>query len=203
MLTNVLPLSNETSCNSDLLVWGIKMSVVRAPLHMVHLCLPLVTGHVKIAVLPRFPISGVSFILGDDLARGNVIPLPEVVDVPVPVACLCPALPVPNVFPECEITHAQARKKVEDEDLFESFMATLDESELLCSVLSASENEKVLTCSKVTDLFPADTELCLNVTREMLITAQKNDPSVSLFVLCYHYWGKPTTCCVFFLTMVF
>ncbi len=80
---------------------------------------------------------------------------------------------MPNVFPECAITHAQARKKVEAEDLFESFMATLDESELPCSVLPASENEKVLTCSKVT-------ELCLNVTTEMLITAQKNDPSVSL-----------------------
>lgn len=64
MLTNVLPLSNETSCNANLLVWGVKMSVVRAPLHMMQLYSPLVTGPVKIAMLSRFLISGVSFILG-------------------------------------------------------------------------------------------------------------------------------------------
>ena len=45
---------------------------------MIQLHLPLMSGHVKAAVLPRFPISGISFILGDDLAGGNVFPLPEV-----------------------------------------------------------------------------------------------------------------------------
>ncbi len=89
------------------------------------------------------------------------------------------ALPVPNVFPVCAIMHAQAHQRGEAEYLSESFMARLDESELPCSVPSASENEKVLTCSNMTDLFPADTELCLDVTREMLITAQKNDPSLA------------------------
>lgn len=64
MITNVMPLSDETLCNSDLLVWGIKMSVLRAPLHNVHLCLPLVTGPAKVAVLPRFPISAVSCYFG-------------------------------------------------------------------------------------------------------------------------------------------
>lgn len=64
MLNDVLPLSAPTACNSDLLVWGIKMSVLQAPLHMVHLHSPLVTGCVKVAMIPRFPISGVSFIRG-------------------------------------------------------------------------------------------------------------------------------------------
>lgn len=91
MLASVLPLSNETSCFSDLLVWGIKMSELNAPLHMVHLYSPLVTGHVKVAVLPRFPISGVTFILGNDLAGGNVFPLPEVIRDPISFASArCP-----------------------------------------------------------------------------------------------------------------
>ncbi|KAG7471602.1 hypothetical protein JOB18_022732 [Solea senegalensis] len=62
MLTSVLPLSNKTSCFSDLLVWGIKMSELNAPLHMIHLHSPLVSGHVKVAVLPRFPIDRWHFV---------------------------------------------------------------------------------------------------------------------------------------------
>ena len=42
-------------------MWGIKMSALNAPLHMIHLHSPLVSGHVKVAVLPRFPIDLVYF----------------------------------------------------------------------------------------------------------------------------------------------
>ena len=61
LLASVLPLSNDTSCSSDLLVWGIKISALNAPLHMIHLHSPLVSRHVKVAVLPRFPIDLVYF----------------------------------------------------------------------------------------------------------------------------------------------
>ena len=63
MLASVLPLSNETLCSSDLIVWGIKTSEFNAPLHMIHLHSALVSGQVKVAVLPLFPFSGISFIL--------------------------------------------------------------------------------------------------------------------------------------------
>ena len=43
LLASVLPLSNDTSYFSDLLVWGIKMSALNAPLHMIHLHSPLVS----------------------------------------------------------------------------------------------------------------------------------------------------------------
>lgn len=184
MLANVLPLSNETSCSSDLLVWGIKMSELHAPLHMIHLHSALVSGQVKVAVLPQFPISGVSFILGNDLAGGKVFPLPEVVSDPISSvsACCSPfassAVSVPNLFPVCAITRAQARKLGENVDLSESFMATLVEGEPSCSV-SSDECENVLKCINEFDLFPADTDLSLNVTREMLTKAQMSDPSLT------------------------
>lgn len=104
IMANVFPLSDKTSCFSDLLVWGIKMSEINALFHMVHLFSPLVSGHVKVAVLPRFPISCVTFVLGNDLAGGNVFPLPEVVNDPISLApACCPIsvsseLSVPNVF---------------------------------------------------------------------------------------------------------
>ncbi|XP_035851648.1 uncharacterized protein LOC118493913 [Sander lucioperca] len=186
MLASVLPLSNETSCSSDLIVWGIKMSELNAPLHMIHLHSALVSGQVKVAVLPQFPISGISFILGNDLAGGKVFPLPEVVNDPISVASVCcPAsvsstVSVPNLFPVCAIMRAQARKVGVVVDLSESFMATLGEGEPSFPVSPVTECEKVSKCVNEFDLFPADTDLSLNVTREMLIDAQINDPSLTL-----------------------
>ncbi|KAK0136914.1 hypothetical protein N1851_026936 [Merluccius polli] len=203
MLSSVLPLSNETSCFSDLLVWGIKMSELNAPLHMIHLHSPRVSGRVKVAVLPRFPISGISFILGNDLAGGNVFPLPEVVTYPISVAsACCPAsdsadVSVPNVFPVCAITRAQARKLGETVDLSESFMATLDEGKPSVSVSPTTECD-VVKCVIEPDCFPADADLSLNVTREMLISAQRNDPSLTLCLSSVVAAEEDSQLCVFF-----
>ena len=137
----------------------------------------------KVAVLPRFPISGISFILGNDLARGNVFPLPEVITDPSSVASAdCPtsvssAVSMPNLFPVCAVTRAQARKMG---DLCESFMATLGEGEPSFSVSPATECKKLSKCVDESELFPADTDLSLNLTREMLIDAQKKDLSLTL-----------------------
>ena len=184
ILASVLPLSSNTSCGSDLLVWGIKMCELNAPLHMVHLQSPLVSGHVKVAVLPRFPISGISFILGNDLAGGNVFPLPEVITDPSSVASAgCPtsvSSAVPKLFPVCAVTRAQARKLGDSVDLCESFMATLGEGEPSFSVSPATECDKVATCVNESELFLADPDLSLNVRREMLINAQEKDLSLTV-----------------------
>ncbi|CAJ1076939.1 uncharacterized protein LOC118558122 [Xyrichtys novacula] len=204
ILSSVLPLSNETSCFSDLLVWGIKMSELNAPLHMIHLHSPLASGRVKVAVLPRFPISGISFILGNDLAGGNVFPLPEVVNDPISVASACcptsvsSAVSVPNVFPVCAVTRAQARKWGKAGDLCNSFMATLDEGEPSFSVSPAIECENVSKCVSEPDVFPADADLSLNVTREMLINAQRNDPSLNLCLSSVVAAEDDSQTCVFF-----
>ncbi len=179
MLESVLPLSSKTSCNSDLLVWGIKMSVAKAPLHIVHLCSPLVTGCVKVAVRSSFPIRGVSFILGNDLAGGNVFPPPEVVNVPVPMpVAQSSACSGSKVFPACAITRAQARKMGEFCELSDSFMTTLDECVSPCSASPTVKNVKM--SESVSDIGKCiDSTLSLNVTRDALVTAQKNDPSLT------------------------
>lgn len=107
---SVLPLSEETSCCSDLLVWGIKTSVLRVPLHMV--CLRCGTRCVKVAVCLQLPISSVSFILGNDLAGGQVFPSPEVVHNPSAslLASNLDASVLPNVLPACAITCTEACK---------------------------------------------------------------------------------------------
>lgn len=156
---------------------------------MVHLFSPLVTGHVKVAILPRFPISGFTFILGNDLAGGNVFPLPEVITDPISSASACclnseTSEALSSVFPLCAITRAQAQKMSETVNISDSFLTTLVEGDLSCSVPPNTENKNV-KCANETAISPADSELCLNVTKEMLITAQKSDPvSNCVFFLC-------------------
>lgn len=94
ILNHPLPFSSQFYCGSDTLVWRVKMSAVHAPLHFVQVTSKLASGKFKIAVRPRLPITGVDFILGNDLARGKVFPLPEVVNNPVSAASdCCPCVP--------------------------------------------------------------------------------------------------------------
>ncbi|XP_054860848.1 uncharacterized protein LOC129347475 [Amphiprion ocellaris] len=169
MLSDVLPLSNETSCGSDVLVWGIGMTVLRAPLHVVYLKSPLVTGPVKVAVCSR-------------LILGNVFPHPVVTDVPVPASSSAtPAdLSEPHLFPVCAVTRAQARKLGDIVNLSESFMTTLDENEKSDVTDKIVKTENKSNCKNDTSLFPSDAELTVNVNRDMLITAQKHDPSLAV-----------------------
>uniref|UniRef100_A0A8C5DT92 Gypsy retrotransposon integrase-like protein 1 n=1 Tax=Gouania willdenowi TaxID=441366 RepID=A0A8C5DT92_GOUWI len=181
MLRDVLPLSDETSCDADVLMWGIGMTVMRVPLHMVHLQSPLVSGPVKVAVCPRLPVSGVSFILGNDLAGGNVFPSPVVADDPIPVSSMAaPADPsVPSLFPVCAVTRAQARKLGDVVDLSDSFMTTVDENVKSNIFENIVKSENEIKSKNELCLFPSDAELTLNVTREMLITAQRNDKTLT------------------------
>ncbi|KAF7657929.1 hypothetical protein LDENG_00020290 [Lucifuga dentata] len=68
----VLPFFDNTYCGSDVLVWGIKMSVLRVPLHLDQLFSPFMSSSVRVGVRSRLPVPGVDFILGNDMAGGTV-----------------------------------------------------------------------------------------------------------------------------------
>lgn len=82
ILEGVLPITSESSCPSSAIVWGVEMGFKLTPPHYVHLRSPLVSGLFKVAVLPARPITGVHFILGNDIAGDKVVPAPEVLDRP-------------------------------------------------------------------------------------------------------------------------
>lgn len=52
----ILPFSDKLCCQSSVIVQGIEMGFVSAPLHKVHVQSSLVNGVVKIAVRPTLPI---------------------------------------------------------------------------------------------------------------------------------------------------
>ena len=71
---NILPLSDATLTGIHVLIQGVKLGILRFPLHRIHLKSDLVSGTVVVGVRPTLPIPGVSLILGNDLAREKVIP---------------------------------------------------------------------------------------------------------------------------------
>lgn len=118
VLADVLSLSSDSYCGSSVFVRGIEMGVVKVPLHRVYLECALVTGYVKVGVRPSLPVSGITFILGNDLAGGKVMPMLEVTDTPK-MSLVSDELSrvYPDMFPACVFTRAQSRKVVDDVDL--------------------------------------------------------------------------------------
>ena len=65
ILTQILPFSPNSFCGSDALLWGVKMSVLQAPLHTIFLRSPLVSSLVKIGTHSCLPVCRVVLILGN------------------------------------------------------------------------------------------------------------------------------------------
>lgn len=84
ILASVLPLKAQPACDVGTVVRGIGMSCVPAPLHSIHVQSKMVSGFFPVAVRSHFPVDGVHFILGNDIAGRKVFPDPEVVDTLIP-----------------------------------------------------------------------------------------------------------------------
>ncbi|KAG1952330.1 gag-pol fusion protein [Pimephales promelas] len=175
MVEDTLPLSEQSFCGSSILVQGIEMGFVKAPLHRVHLKSDLVTGFVSVGVRPSLPIKGVSFILGNDLAGGKVMPVLEVMDQPNFVSCDELSVSYPDTFPACVLTRAQAKRVHDVVDLSESFMVPVSAENVL-----PSENTSFSRGHLNADILRLDNStLSVPMSRERIIVAQKEDESLA------------------------
>ena len=73
MLKDVLPLSEQSFTGSNVLIQGVKSEVISIPLHIVNLHAELVLGPVMVGGMTSLPVEGISLILGNDLARNQVM----------------------------------------------------------------------------------------------------------------------------------
>ena len=176
LLSDVLPLSKDSSCWASILVQGFEMGYVSAPLHHVHVRSKLVSGVFVVAARPSFPIKGIDFIMGNDIAGGKVRPVPEVIDVPESkvdeLVEICP-----NVFSSSVLTRAQSRRMQEGLDLGNTMLASIlagDEEDTV-NPKEAPVVEKA-TRKEDTSMMAA---LKLPLTREALVLAQKSDNSLA------------------------
>ncbi|KAG7476096.1 hypothetical protein JOB18_045213 [Solea senegalensis] len=112
LLEGVLPMSEESKTSTSVLVCGFEMGSAVVPLHRIELKSNVVNGSIAVGICKSLPIPDVTFILGNDIGRGNVWKndgevLPHVA-VPVkPLFHQC-TQQHPDVFPACAVTRAMA-----------------------------------------------------------------------------------------------
>ena len=105
----ILPLSEQTSTGTSMLIQGVELGVISVPLHRVYLRSELVSGPVIVGIRPTLPIQGISLILGNDLAGGKVTPEPQVINNTTELLNLAPVKDGPTeTFPACVVTRAAA-----------------------------------------------------------------------------------------------
>ncbi len=155
------------------------MQVVPVPLHRVHLDCTLVSGFVRVGVRSSLPVKGVTVILGNDLAGGKVLPVPEVTD--VPSVCLDSndvAHFHPEVFSTCAVTLAQSAKAMEQIELADSFVGhVLAEDE---NIFETKRNDiRGSNVKSSAGLLESFHSLDLPISRFQIIAAQKDDSSLT------------------------
>ncbi|XP_073732325.1 uncharacterized protein [Misgurnus anguillicaudatus] len=203
ILQNVLPFSNGTSLNCNELVQGFGMKFVNLPVHSVQLNSDLVSGPVAVAICAAFPIKGVDFLLGNDLAGGKILVNPEVTTVPrvseVPDEF---QKKYPTVFPVCAVTRAMAQVNAQENDgLEDSFMMNPDIDIKLSPESGAIEHHPSIAHDPLTTVYdPTDSQESAthksvhvvllpkkpiesagveNMSREKLISEQRGDQSLT------------------------
>ena len=178
ILSAILQLSDQSACNSSAIVRGIEMGFVPAPLHKVHVKSGLVTVFFPVAVRPGFPVDGVDFIMGNDIAGGRVYPVLEVVNTPVPEN-VCEELVKnhPDVFPVCAVTRAQVLKKDQSLELGDSVLGEALAEDVWPS--SGELGELTEKCVQEKLVISEFTDVPLPLTRQALISAQQSDSSLA------------------------
>ncbi|KAL5020695.1 hypothetical protein ScPMuIL_002223, partial [Solemya velum] len=190
ILDGVVPLSEETSSGSSVLLQGVELGFVNVPLHCVYLKSDLVTGPVTIGVRPELPIEGVSLILGNDLAGEKVRVDPLVSSIPDKTGdAETIQQEFPGIFPSCAVTRSMSKKVsdvavVEDHyspGLGDTFLAhDIEDIGGKCDLLSnpADFDSDRVVPNKGTSL--ADMMSKSSLSREELIVQQEKDPEISL-----------------------
>jgi len=107
LLQDVLPLTEQSSTGTSVLVQRVELGVLKVPLHKVYLRSNLVSGTVTVGVRPTLPMQGIAFVLGNDLAGGkvNVNPELQIMDEPETVEAESK-----DIYPACVVTRSAARR---------------------------------------------------------------------------------------------
>ena len=105
LLADLLPFSEKSYSGESILLQGVECGIVNVSLHHVFLTSELVSGPITVGVRSSLPIDGVHFLLGNDLARGKIVPSPVVTDKPKIEEVIDPILEeIPDLYPSCAVT---------------------------------------------------------------------------------------------------
>ena len=144
LLQDVLPLTEQSSTGTSVLVQGVELGILKVPLHKVYLRSSLVSGVVTVGVRPTLPIQGITFILGNDLAGGKVDVNPElqVIDEPEqPKFQGVLETESIDIFPACVMTRFVARKARGNDELTETVVPQSNNTSSQTEPVTADMNE--------------------------------------------------------------
>ena len=107
LLAGVLPFYEKSYSGESVLLQGVECGIVNVPLHHFFLTSDLVSRPVAVGVRSSLPIDGVHFLLGNDFARGKVVPSHVVTDKPKIEEVMGPIMEEsPDLYPSCAVTCA-------------------------------------------------------------------------------------------------
>ena len=165
MIQSVLPLSDQTSMATSVLIQGVELSTVTVPLHRVYLHSDLITGPVIVGIRPTLPVKGVSLVLGNNLAGGKVKPDLRVMEHPDQFA----KTETDNaaVYPACVVTRAAAQMaKLQDKEI--------SNPEHMEASLSNNQPNCPTECGNSVPVFEAENSNSnLSLSREQLIRIRR------------------------------
>ena len=123
LLSNVLPLSEDTYLNCDLLVNGVG-GTVRCPLHKCYLESNIIQDEVTVAVTDKLPVEGITLLLSNDI-EGDKVHGPIIIIEPINTS-----IPPSKLYPACAVTRSQykAKQSEDQESLDISSLFQLEES---------------------------------------------------------------------------
>ena len=119
LLSSSLPVPmSQISTNESVIIQGVVGSNLSLPLIWVNLQCGLVKGKVQVGVTKTLPMNGVEFLLGNDLAGGEVSPLPHMCTIPSEVDEDIGRLgeTCPELFKSCVVTRSQRMELLKDID---------------------------------------------------------------------------------------
>lgn len=82
ILSDNLPFSAESACDISPIVQGIEMGFITVPLYRVWVSSDLVSGCFNVVARSSLPVKVIDFIMGNDLAGGQVMPVVHVTNTP-------------------------------------------------------------------------------------------------------------------------
>ena len=137
MIYDEMCLPPESSTGRKVLLHDVNRGVAPVPLYKVKLNCDLIVGEVIVGIVPGLPMTGITFLLGNDVAGGRVVASPIVSKEPVFVEeTENLEIEFPGIFPSCVVTRAQAhkaesRKEREENEvsLGETFFGSLNDGD--------------------------------------------------------------------------
>ena len=163
LLEGVLPLSDKTFTGKYVLLQVVQLGTFNVPLHRVYLQSKFISGMVTLGVCPTLPVSGISLLLGNDLASGKDILYPIVSE----EAIVDESDQQTDLYPACAVTRSMSKNLDKH--------SQSDELPLSDTVNCAKNDSTPVAIAADEIKVPSEQN---TISQQQLLVEQKKDPEI-------------------------